>query len=89
MQTEYEFDVFISYSHKDEEWVTKTLLPRLEKAGLKVCIDFRDFGPGKPSLFNMQSAVRHSQRTLLVLTPNWFASDWTLFESMLGATKLP
>jgi len=85
----YDFDVFISYSHKDEKWVTQTLLPRLEKADLKVCIHFRDFKPGKPALFNMQHAVRHSQRTLLVLTQNWFASEWTLFESMLGAIKEP
>jgi TIR domain len=89
MKTEYEFDVFISYSHKDEEWVTKTLLSRLEKAKLKVCIDFRDFKPGKPSLSNMQHAVRRSQRTLLVLTANWFDSEWTLFESILVATKDP
>ena len=31
----YEFDVFISFSHKDAEWVTDVLLPRLEKTGLK------------------------------------------------------
>jgi tetratricopeptide (TPR) repeat protein len=85
----YDFDVFISYSRKDEEWVTKTLLPRLEQVGLKVCIDFRDFQPGKPALFNMQYAVRHSQRTLLVLTGNWIASEWTLFESLLATTKHP
>ena len=26
-QPKFEFDVFISYSHKDEKWVTETLLP--------------------------------------------------------------
>ena len=39
-QTEYTYDVFISYSHHDEEWVTGTLLPRLEEAGLRVCLTF-------------------------------------------------
>ncbi len=37
-QGEFEYDVFISYSHKDEAWVTDTLLPRLEKAGLRVAV---------------------------------------------------
>ena len=36
---EYRYDVFVSYSHADETWVTGTLLPRLEAVGLRVCID--------------------------------------------------
>ncbi|MDH4137815.1 MAG: toll/interleukin-1 receptor domain-containing protein [Anaerolineae bacterium] len=39
-QTEYPYDVFISYSHADEEWVTDTLLPRLEGAGLRGALTF-------------------------------------------------
>jgi tetratricopeptide (TPR) repeat protein len=88
-ENQFEFDVFISYSSKDEEWVVKTLLPRAEQAGVRACIDFRDFKPGKPSLFNMQHAVRHSRHTLLVLTENWLGSEWTLFESVLTATRDP
>lgn len=88
-QPEFEFDVFISYSSKDEEWVVKTLLPRVEQAGVKACIDIRDFKPGRFARFNMQDAVRHSRHTLFVLTENWFGSLWTLFESVLGATKDP
>jgi hypothetical protein len=42
--TRFTYDVLISYSHDDEEWVVGTLLPRLEEAGLRACIDFRDFG---------------------------------------------
>ena len=39
------FDVFISYSQDDHEWVTNTLLPELEEKDpkLKVCIHERDF----------------------------------------------
>ncbi|MFC1718649.1 toll/interleukin-1 receptor domain-containing protein [Candidatus Poribacteria bacterium] len=70
------YDVFISYSHEDSQWVRDWLLLRLEGAGLKVCIDFRDFDIGMPSLVNMEKAVELSGKTLLVLTPNWFNLDF-------------
>jgi tetratricopeptide (TPR) repeat protein len=83
------YDAFISYSHKDEEWVVTTLLPALEKVGLKVCIDFRDFEAGKASLFNMQDSIQTSRHLVLVITRNWLESEWALFESLLGATQDP
>ncbi|MEW6402178.1 MAG: toll/interleukin-1 receptor domain-containing protein [Chloroflexota bacterium] len=73
-ETAFKYDVFISYSHKDEEWVVNTLLPTLEKAGLSVCIDYRDFDAGRPSIVNMEDAVDESRHTVLVLTPNWPAT---------------
>ena len=83
------YDVFISYSHRDAEWVRNWLLPRLERAGLSVCIDFRDFQIGVPSLVNMERAAERSQRTLLVLTPNWVQSEWTNFEALMIQTQDP
>jgi hypothetical protein len=91
MKTAFLYDVFISYSHRDGEWVRNWLLPRLEleNAGLRVCIDFRDFDIGVPSLVNMERAVEHSRKTLLVLTPNWVESEWTNFEALLVQTDDP
>ena len=85
------YDVFISYSHhdRDRDWVCNWLLPRLEGAGLRVCIDFRDFEVGAPSLVNMEQAVERSRKTLLVLTPNWLESEWTDFEALLVQTDDP
>lgn len=83
------YDVFISYSHLDADWVWKYLLPRLESAGLHVCIDRRDFEIGTPSLVNMERAVDYSRHTLMVLTPAWVESEWTDFESLLGGTHDP
>lgn len=82
-ETGFKYDVFISYSHRDEEWVVNSLLPSLEDAGLKVCIDFRDFVPGKPSRHNMRDACKESAYTVFVMTPAWVASEWTSFESLL------
>ena len=86
---DYTYDVFVSYSHQDEDWVTNTLLPRVEEAGLRACIDFRNFTPGRPALLNMQDAAKHSRHTLLVLTPAWVESQWTLYESLLTRTADP
>jgi len=88
-QAEYWYDAFISYSHVDTEWVQSELLPQLEKAGLKVCIDSRDFEIGVPSLVNMERAVDNSRHTLIVLTPAWVESQWTEFESLLAGTSDP
>lgn len=85
----YQYDVFISYSHRDGEWVRNFLLPRLEGIGLRVCIDYRDFEIGAPTLINMENAVERSRKTLIVLTPAWVESEWTTFESLLVRTNDP
>src|SRR5215470_4956834 len=85
----YTHDVFISYSHKDEAWVREKLLPWLEKTGLKVIIDYRDFELGVSSILNMEQAVEKSRHTLVVLTPAWVSSAWTEFESLLTGTADP
>jgi hypothetical protein len=83
------YDVFISYSHADDTWVWEWLRPRLEAAGLRVCLDRRDFDIGVASLVNMERAVDRSRHTLLVLTPAWVASEWTDFEALLTQTADP
>jgi hypothetical protein len=83
------YDAFISYSHHDKTWVHGTLLLRLEAADLRVCIDFRNFELGAPSLTEMERAVLQSRKTLLVLTPDYLASEWTEFENILASTLDP
>gem|GEM_PF-1721326 len=65
------------------------LLTRLEAAGLKVIIDFRDFRLGAPSINEMERAVTTSRKTLLVLTPAYLASQWAEFENLMLQTLDP
>jgi len=88
-QTEYTYDVFISYSHADKAWVRGELLKRLEASGLHACIDTRDFRPGAPIVKEMERAVLTSRRTLIVLTPSYLKSAWTEFETLLLQTLDP
>ncbi|MDJ0842490.1 MAG: toll/interleukin-1 receptor domain-containing protein [Acidobacteriota bacterium] len=86
--TDYKYDLFISYSHKDR-WFIEWLLPKMEAVELKVCIDRRDFRVGAPALVNMENGVAQSRRTLMVLSPNWVQSEWTQFEGILVQTDDP
>jgi len=88
-KTKLEYDVFISYSHQNKNWVRGTLLSRLEKAGLKVFIDFRDFKVGAASVKEMERGITKSRKTLIVLTPEYLKSSWTEFEALMAQTLSP
>ncbi len=86
---EFEYDVFISYSSRDKVWVRGELLSRIERAGLKAFIDFRDFRRGAPSINEMQRGVEKSRKTLLVLTPDYVKSGWAELENIMSQTLDP
>ena len=79
------YDVFISYSHQDADWVRTWLLPRLESASLR-CIDSRDFEIGGPILDNMTDAAKQSRKTIVVMTPNWTESELDQFAALVTQT---
>lgn len=81
--------VFISYSHKDKEWVRNWLLPRLENNGIETHIDYRDFEIGVATVLNMERAVEKCAKTLLVLTQHWIDSEYTQFEGIMVQTEDP
>lgn len=85
----FAYDVFISYSSQDKSWVRGELLPKLDAAGLKTFIDFRDFDIGAPSVTEMERGVLTSRKTLLVLTPAYVKSEWTEFENLMLQTLDP
>lgn len=75
--TDFEFDVFIIYNSADEEWVDKTLRRTLEeKHGLRCCVHYRDFTPGKPFRDNMTESVYKSKKTIAVVSHNFYKSDF-------------
>ena len=78
----YTYDVFISYSHRNKQWVDTTLVPLLQKNNLKVLTD-DEFVVGISAVENMSNAVKQSKRTLIVLSPEWVQSQWTAYEGFL------
>ncbi|HKP37287.1 MAG TPA: TIR domain-containing protein [Pyrinomonadaceae bacterium] len=89
MSDEFSYDVFISYSSRDKDWVRGELLERIEQCGLKAFIDYRDFRRGAPSIKECERGVVECRKTLIVLTPNYLSSGWTEFENIMVQTLDP
>ena len=89
IQADFDFDVFISYSSHDKAWVRGELLTRIEQAGLKAFLDYRDFARGAPSIKECERGVEKCRKTLMVLTPNYIASEWCEFEGVMVQTLSP
>ena len=89
MSGKFQFDVFISYSSKDKDWVRGELLKGIEQAGLKAFIDYRDFTRGAPSIKEMERGVLQCRKTLLILTPEYINSEWCEIEAIMGHALSP
>ncbi|MFQ5754423.1 MAG: toll/interleukin-1 receptor domain-containing protein [bacterium] len=81
--TQKEFDVFISYSHSDRNWVKNELVPRLENIGLRVCIDYKISRAGYSLSSEINRAISLSRRAVAILTPDFVNSDWTNYEQQI------
>ncbi|XP_075466409.1 uncharacterized protein LOC142501040 isoform X2 [Ascaphus truei] len=79
------YHVFISYSSGDSIWVYG-LICKLEHTfpSLRICYHERDFLPGKTIIDNMVECIQSSQKTLIVLSPDFVRSRWCLFEANLS-----
>ncbi|ENN76477.1 hypothetical protein YQE_06930, partial [Dendroctonus ponderosae] len=76
------YDVFISYSQKDEHFVEKELLPELESGDhpFKVCFHHRDWIPGEFISRQIVNSVLDSRRTMVILSNNFMESVWGKLE---------
>ena len=86
---EFQYDVFVSYSHRNRQWVRTWLVPKLRDEGLTVCVDHDCFDPGAPALTEMERAVVESRKTVLVLSAPYIESEWCEFENVLAQTLDP
>lgn len=83
---EYRHDVFINYSESpaDKDWVKTKFLPALEAKGVSACVDFRDFGLGKPIDIERERCVQESRYTLTVLSEEFIANKLRAFETSMA-----
>ena len=80
------YDVFVSYSHKDENLV-EPVVNRLEAFGLTTFFASRDLVAGRDWAGQIVEAIENSTDCLLLLTESYIDSSWAEQETM-HATKL-
>ena len=92
MNSELEFDVFISYRwvSPDQDWVRNSLVPALQAAGLKTLLDVEDFLPGRDLVLEMTRAGQSSRMALCIISPEYFEDDRMVnFEALAARRKDP
>ncbi|XP_030839961.1 toll-like receptor 3 [Strongylocentrotus purpuratus] len=83
------YDAFVSFSHKDEEWVDNELVRHLEgDSGLRLCLHKRDFILGRKILDSIIEAVDSSRFTLCILSANYLDSHWCKMEREFAMANL-
>ncbi|GAB6025648.1 TOLL-like receptor [Chamberlinius hualienensis] len=80
------FDVFISYSNDDSEFVATEIIPKLEdiKEPYHVCVHERNFLGGGSIEDTIIEAIKKSTRIIVILTENYLKSDWCMYEFIIA-----
>lgn len=78
-----DFDVFISYSHHDQPFVRK-LVDRLHQSGISLFFDEADIAVGQSLAESLHRAVHDARYVLVVMSPDYFASQWARQELELA-----
>ena len=72
-------DFFISYMHADQHWA-EWIAWQLETAGYTTMLQAWDFVAGSNFVDDMDTATRQANRTIAVLSPDYFSSEFTFPE---------
>jgi hypothetical protein len=81
MSSKCEYDIFLSYHRKDDEWVRR-LVDALSKQGVDVWYDEK-IKPGESWREKIEEGLRQSRYVGFIITPETARSNWLALE--LGA----
>lgn len=80
MAENFQYDVFLSHSEKDNA-VVRPVAQRLWKDGLKVWFDEWEVRPGDSIPAKIEEGLEHSRVLVLCMSANAFGADWAQLES--------
>ncbi|MCA9734045.1 toll/interleukin-1 receptor domain-containing protein [candidate division KSB1 bacterium] len=81
--------VFVSYSHKQGEWVWEKLVPVLKAGGAEVIIDRERFKSGRNFYTQMDEQQDEADVQLLMLSPDYLSSSACQHEMQRAIAKDP
>lgn len=84
----YSFDVFLSFSEQDREDTITLLKDPLEERRYTVCWHHEAFLPGRLIMQNIEEGIQDSRKTVLVLSENFFKSQYCKWELDVSFRKL-
>ncbi|XP_072043925.1 uncharacterized protein [Amphiura filiformis] len=73
------YDVFITHSIYDTDFVMKELLPNLEVRGRRFYVQERDFIPGGIQSNTIIEAINDSRRVLAVVSSKFVTNEWCMY----------
>src|SRR5215218_7973007 len=80
MTDEFQYDVFLSHSSKDN-LVVRALAQRLRADGLRVWLDDWEIRVGDNIPHKIEEGLEHSRVLVLCMSAHAFGSDWAQLES--------
>ena len=84
------FDVFISYSMEDKQFVENSFAANLEHGATsyRLCLHQRDFNPSTPIYDSVSVATESSSKTILMLSRSYLRSQWPLIRTTFISTLM-
>lgn len=87
----YEYDAFLSFAQVEPDlgYVWSELVPFLQEKGVRLAIagDPAVIEPGVEMVVGLPEVMARCKRTVLVLTPDYFADVWANFSAVVDATQ--
>lgn len=80
VSSDFQYDVFLSYSSKDKT-VVRELAARLKKDGIRVWLDEEQIKPGDSIPAKIEDGLERSRVLVLCISANAFGSDWAQLEA--------
>jgi hypothetical protein len=77
------YDVFLSYSRQDQVFVRR-LVDRLQESGISVFFDEAEIATGGDLAAALHRVVQEAKYVLIVMSPAYFASQWSQQELALA-----
>jgi tetratricopeptide (TPR) repeat protein len=84
----FKFDVFLSHNRAQKDW-TRELAIHLRDAGFKVWFDEWVLRGGDVGSIGMERGLVESRHVVLVLSPEFMASEWTDYETQIALLLSP